>query len=137
MIRSAHLGREIHLTVVNKIGVLADLSKTLADHGLDLEAVAGYSAGTEARISVVTSDSLRTAEALRKAKYSNVHEQEVLILEMENKPGVLKAVTSDLARESIDINRLYATACSADCPAKLVLSTSNNEKALVVFRRQP
>lgn len=135
MIKSAKLAKEITVTVVNKIGVLADMSRLLAERGLNIEAVAGYAVGNEAKIMLVTDDSLRAMDALKKAGYNSIKENEVVIIELENKTGALKQITATLAADSIDIKQVYGTVCSSGCPAKIVLSTGDNEKALLAFRR--
>jgi hypothetical protein len=135
MLKRAQLSKEIIVTVVNKIGVLADMSKLLAEHGINIEAAAGYGENNEAKIMLITDDNLRAVDALKKSGYKSIKENEVLVLELENKAGALKFVTSKLAAEGIDIKSLYGTACSAGCPAKIVLTTSDNEKAIVAFRK--
>jgi hypothetical protein len=135
MLKSARLGKELVVTVINKIGVLADISKLLADHGINIEAVAGYAVDKEAKIILVTDDNLRSVDALKKAGYKNIKENEVVVVELENKPGALKHITTRLAAKEIDIKQIYATTCQAACPAIVILSTSDNEKALVTFRK--
>jgi hypothetical protein len=46
----------------------------------------------------------------------------------------MKSVTAKLADQKIDILYAYGTACSGGCPARIVLSTSDNERALVSFK---
>ena len=135
MVKQAQLGKEIVVTVSNKIGVLADMSKLVAEHGINIDAVAGYAAGNEAKIMLVTNDNLRVTDALKKAGYNSIKEEEVVILDLENKAGALKNVLSVLAAQSIDIKHIYGTTCGGGCPAKLILSTSDNEKALVAFKK--
>ena len=136
MIKSAKLGKEIVVTVVNKIGVLADISKLIADHGVNIVAVAGYAdQANNAKIMLISEDSLRTLEALKKSGYSSAIEKETIILELENRPGALKDITAKLAKEGIDIKQVYGTACAHDCPATMVISTSDNAKALVAFKK--
>lgn len=135
MIRQAQLGKEIAVTVVNKIGVLEDMSKLLAGHGINIEAVAGYAVDNEAKIMLVTDDNLRSVDALKKSGYKSIKENEVVVIELENKAGALKNITARLAAEGIDIKQIYGTTCSAGCPAKIVISTSDNEKALVAFKK--
>ena len=103
MIKSVNMAKQIVLTVANKIGVLADMSRLTAEHGINIQAVAGYASGNEAKIMLVTDDNLRASEALRKAGYKSLKEEEVVIVDLEDKPGALKIVTSDLAKEGIDI----------------------------------
>jgi hypothetical protein len=137
MIKAASLGKEICITVVNKIGVLADISKVLAQAGINIEAVAGYAKenSQEAQIILITSDNQQAAEALKKENYTSVAQEEVVVLELENEPGALKEITTRLSAAGIDIKYIYGTTCAANCPAKLVLSTSDNQKALEAFKK--
>lgn len=134
MVKNVKLGKEISVNVVNKIGVLADISKILADYGINIEAVTGYAVNKEATIMLVTDDNLRVIDALKKKNYKSIRENEVVIIELEDKPGALKAVTTKLAGEDIDIKYMYGTTCPGGCPARLVISTVNNEKAFFVLR---
>jgi hypothetical protein len=134
MIKSARLGKEITVTVVNKIGVLEDMSKLLAEHAINIIGLAGYAMNKEAKIMLVTEDNLRAADALKKSGYKLLNENEVLIIELENKVGALKLITEKLLAQDIDIKQVYGTTCAASCPAILILSTSDNEKAIVAFK---
>lgn len=134
MLRGANLAKVIVVTVVNKIGVLADMSKILADHGINIEAVKGYADNGKANILLVTDDNLRAADALKKEGYKSAAENEIIMLDLENKPGALKNITAKLASEGIDIKFIFGTTCPTGCPAKIILSTSDNEKALVAFK---
>ena len=135
MVRNAHLGKEIVVIVVNKIGVLADISRILADHGINMDAVAGYEREGQAHIMLITNDNLRASDALKKAGYSSTKEREVVVIELENKAGAMKQVTGTLAAQGIDIKHIYGTTCSGICPAKIIIYTSDNEKALVAFKK--
>ena len=135
MVKTAYLCKEIVVNVMNRIGILAEISKVLADHGINIEAVAGYATESEARIMLITNDNLRAMDALVKAGYKGARENPVVVVELENKAGSLRNITTKLAAENIDIKYIYGTACSDRCPAKLVLSTNNDEKALLVFKK--
>ncbi len=135
MLKSAQLGKEIVVIVMNRIGVLADMAKILADHGINIQAVTGYAVNNDATIMVITEDNLRALDALKKAGYKSAKEHSVIILELENKAGALKNVTAKLAGGNIDIKYIYGTTCPGTCPSRVVLSTNNDEKALVAFRK--
>jgi hypothetical protein len=135
MIKGANLGKELVITAENKVGVLANMSKILADHGINIEGVAGYAAeDKKAKIMIVAEDALRAKEALQKAGYREMKENEVVVLDIENKPGALKSVTAKMADAKIDIRYTYGTTCPSGCPARLIIATSNNEKAVVLFK---
>ena len=134
MIKSAKLDKELVLVVKNKAGVLADISKLLADHGINIEGVAGYAVDGDAKLMFSVDDTLRAGDALKKKSYS-VKEDEVVLVELENKPGALKGLTAKLAAEKRDIKYAYGTTCTGTCAARIVLSTVNNEKAEIVLNK--
>lgn len=134
MLKDVNLGKELVVSLPNKPGILAGISKILADHGVNIEGVAGYAQGNDAKIMIVAEDTLRAKEALEKGGYKGIKENEVLIIDLENKPGALKVVTAKLAKDGIDIRYTYGTACPSGCPARLIIATSANEKALVSLK---
>jgi hypothetical protein len=134
MLKSAQLGKEIVVMVMNKIGVLADISEILADHGINILAVSGYAINNDATIMVVTEDNLRALDALKTAGYKGAKENTVIVLGLENEAGALSTVITKLASENIDIRYIYGTTCPDACPSRVILSTNNDEKALVAFK---
>ena len=62
MIKNAELGKEIVVTAPNKVGILAAIAKILADHGINVEGVAGYAVDNEATIMLVVDDALRAKD---------------------------------------------------------------------------
>lgn len=136
MIKSVNLGKEIVVKAKNKVGIMADLSKLLADHGVNIEGVAGYVQGDEASLMIVTSDNLRACDAIKKKGYSNVTEKEIVMVELENKPGALKVLAAKLAQDGIDIKYIYGTTCLEGCSARIVMSTTNNEKVVVAAKKK-
>ena len=135
MIRSVNMRKEIVVTVVNKLGVLADMCKIVSDHGINLEAFVGYGMGKEAKIHLLTADNLRASDALKKAGYKSQEETSVIVVDLENKIGALKLVTEKISGEDLDIRYAYGTTCSSGCPATMVISTSDNEKAFVALKK--
>ena len=133
MVAEARLGKEILIRTENKVGVLADISTMLADHGINIDAVVGYGEGGKAEIMLIADDSRRAIDTLKAANY-DTQEREVIVLNLENKPGALKSVSSALAAENIDINYVYGTTCAAGCPARIVMSTNDDQKALLTIK---
>ncbi|MFH0827367.1 MAG: ACT domain-containing protein [Candidatus Omnitrophota bacterium] len=135
MVKEAKLSKEIVVTVTNKIGILADMSRLLADAGINIDAVAGYAVGNEARIMLVTPDDARAEETLKKANYTSIKLNDCIVVDLENKPGALKDITAKMASEMLDIKQIYGSACTAGCPAKIIISTTDNQKAIAAFKK--
>ena len=134
MIRAANLGKELVVTASNNVGILANMSKILADHGINVIGVAGYAQGGEAKIMIVADDALRAGEALTKAGFKAIETKEVVVVELENKSGALKSLSAKLLDAKIDIRYVYGTTCSGGCAATIIVSTVDNEKALVILK---
>ena len=132
MIKSLALSKEISVVVVNEIGALSKMTSFLVNHGINLEAIAGYSnnTGDQAGIMFVTNDNAAAMEALAASGYTDTKENEIIIVELENTPGALKNISESLAQKNINITYIYCTTCMGGCPAKIILSTTDNLRAI-------
>jgi hypothetical protein len=137
MLRKAVLTKQIYVTVDNEIGVLNKLADYLADRGINIEAVAGYEVqGTDkARVMMVVEDVRRASDALKEKGFTSVEVREELLVELDNRPGALKVVTGLLASKEINIRQIYGTASPGDSPVRVILATSDNQKALVALKK--
>jgi hypothetical protein len=134
MIKSASLVKEIIVKAENKRGVLADISKMMAEHGISIEAMAGYvTPDNDANLMLVTDDERRAVDALKASGYESIYETEVVYVEAENKSGALKVISDCLADANIDIRYNYGSTSSGATYARMVLGTSDNEKAVVAL----
>ena len=135
MIKNITLGEEITITTKNKIGILADVSKMLSFKGINIEAVLGYEIGPIAKLLIVTNANLVIVKELKKMKYRSVKETEVLLVDLDNKPGALKVVSTEMKENKIDIRYVYLTpcTCTAKGSSRMVLQTSDNERAMAIL----
>lgn len=134
MIQSVKLGKEFVVVSENKVGALSKIATILADHGIDILAISAQAAGGVALMNLVTDDSLRTKDQLGKKGFK-VQENSVLLVQVEDKPGVLMQLTKKLAAKKIDILNIYGSAPASYGPCVLVISTNNNQEALVTLKK--
>ena len=137
MVKNITLGEEITITTKNKVGILADVSKMLANKGINIEAVLGYEVGPIAKLLVVTNANLVIVNELKKMKYKSVKETEVLLVDLDNKPGALKVVSTEMKENKIDIRYVYLTPCTCltKGSSRMVLQTSDNERAMAALSK--
>ena len=126
----ARMAKEAIVRMNNRMGVLAQVTKSLADMGINIEAVIATVEGTDAVIRMVTGDHQRTVDALRDQRLE-VQEAKVVVAEVEHRPGLLREITEKLARQHIDLSYLYGTAAGDKC--LVVLSSTNNDWAVKVL----
>lgn len=135
MIRRVYLGGEISITAENKVGLLADIAMMLANNDINIDAVCGYEQNGTAILLLMTPANIVIVGDLRKKGYQAVSEQDVVVVELENKPGALKVVTTELGKHAIDIKSLYVTSSASDSPSRMILRTSDNEKAIALLTK--
>ena len=136
MLKKAAMAKQISLTVINKIGVLDIMARYLADRGIDIEAIAGFEipGSDNAMIMLVVDDTRRAIEAIKERDFGSIEENDVIVLELDNKPGALKTITGLLAYKAINIRYIYATTSRDTWYVKVILSTSDNSTAFVTLR---
>jgi hypothetical protein len=103
---------QLNLSLDNEIGTLARLSRDLANGGVNLLALSAHEVDRNKGIVrlLVANRELATRE-LSKAGYTFAVE-EVLFVELKNRPGALAKAVEKLARARINIRYAYATASS-------------------------
>ena len=136
MIKSLSIGHEVSVVVINEVGALAKVTSFFVNHGINVDAVAGYSnhVGDQAGLMFITDDNVSAINELINNGYDDVRENEVIIVELENTPGALKNISERLTQNDINIAYIYCTTCTQGCPAKIILSTSDNESAFELLK---
>ena len=133
MIQSVKAGKEIVIVSQNKVGILSQIARALAERAINVIAISAQAAGGVGLINLVVEDHLRGTDLLRKKGFP-VQENPVVLVEVEDRPGVLRQFTQKLAARKIDILNIYGSASAGYGPCLIVLSTSDNQKALVTLR---
>ena len=129
---TARQGKEVVVKVTNDIGILHDISKIVAERGVNILAVHGSVAGDKGIVRLITDDNLRACDALKAHNYAP-QEADVVLIDSPNKPGMLRSITEKLARESIDVHHLYASGGLDDADSLVVLASASNDHAVVAL----
>lgn len=122
---------QLTLTLESKPGVLARISRALADAGVNITALCAAEATGRGKLRMVVTDPARAKEALRAAKF-RCGEEPALALTLEDRPGALARVAEKLAQAKINIKCAYATTTGTG-GASVILSVSNVDKAQAVL----
>jgi hypothetical protein len=127
----AKMAKEAIVRMSNQVGGLARVTKSIANEGINIEAVIATVDGEDAVIRLVGNDHQKIMNALRNQQLE-AQEARVVVVEGVHRPGLLQLLTEKLAKENIDLLYLYATAAEAD-KCLVVLSSTNNEWAVMVL----
>ncbi len=124
--------RQLVLDLESKPGVLAKVSRTLADAGVNMTALCAPEAPRRGKLRLLVSDVPRAKEALKAAQY-RVSEEGAVTVAVENRPGTFAGIAEKLAQARINIKCAYVT--GEGDKQLIVLSVANPDKAQQVLGR--
>jgi hypothetical protein len=98
---------EISVILENKPGELAKITHELAINGVDIQGLSVSVSNTQSVLRLLCSNHNQAFGVLEKLDYP-VTRHEVILLEVENSPGILAKVAGKLAGGGVNIEYLYA-----------------------------
>jgi hypothetical protein len=126
---------QMNLKMDNQIGTLARLCRDLADLGVNLLAISAPETNAKTGpVRLLVTNPQLAEHALTKAGYKFVAE-EVLFLELKNRPGALAKAVEKLARANINVRYAYATAYTKAQKTAAVVAVGDDhlDKAVELF----
>ncbi len=132
MITAKHC-KEGSVRVLNDIGIVAQLTRIVAEKGVNIRAAAAWvEDGNKGVIRMVTDDNLRAVDALRAHNYAPEEVDSVEVL-LRHSPGMISSVCEKIGNGGLNLRYLYASAPVSAETCLVVLSTDDNEVALVLL----
>lgn len=130
---SAKQCKEVSIRILNDIGILGQLTKVVADKGVNIRAAAAWvEDDNKGIVRLVTDDNLRAIDALREHNYAPI-EIDSIEVSLRHSPGMLSSICRCIGNGGINIKYLYASAPVSEETCLCVVSTDNNERALVLL----
>ncbi|MFC1704179.1 ACT domain-containing protein [Candidatus Omnitrophota bacterium] len=126
---SANKIQHLEVVAVDKPGMLAEVSGAIAAEGINMEALCAYSWEGNAMFYIHTTDNAKVKEAL-KSKGWRVKEDEVVIVDLENKPGALSDLSANLKAKGVNLMFAYGSTCGGNCACRIILKAEDNEKII-------
>jgi hypothetical protein len=99
------------LTVVldDKPGALADLGEATGGAGINIEGMCATTTGGKGEIHILVEDPGATREALQGEGMEVSGDRDVLVVEVEDRPGTMAEVTRKLGDAGVNIEFAYTT----------------------------
>ncbi|MEM3018132.1 MAG: ACT domain-containing protein [Candidatus Bathyarchaeia archaeon] len=123
---------QIVVTSESKPGTLAQLCSTMGRAGVNIQSMLAPETRGRGKVRLLVDNPEKAKDALKAAKI-RFSEEEVLALELDNRPGSLGEVAEKLAKAKINIKYAYATASEGSAKATVVLAVPNVTKAAGVL----
>jgi len=127
------LTKQLAIFLENRPGMLAEVCEALAQAGLNILAVSTSDTVDHTVIRMVV-DNPRKALLLFEERGTLVVDDEVLMVEASNEPGVLARLARQLCRGKVNIEYCYCASSPGARQGLLVFRVSNPAKALKLLR---
>lgn len=121
--------KQISVFVENKSGRLAQITKVLADAGVDIRALSLADTTKFGILRFIVSDPERAEKALRDADLT-VSITDVIAVSVEDQPGGLSYPLKILDDKNINVEYIYAFVGAPHDKAFVILRVDDNEKAV-------
>ena len=125
--------KQFSVMVENKRGALAQVCSRLAEKAVNILALMVPEQSGIAPIRLVVSND-ETAKKILDSMGSSYTEEDVLAVEVSDKPGALGKVTRKLADHNIDVKYAYGTIEKGVDKAMIVMGVSDLEAAVKVLK---
>lgn len=118
------MATDLTVQLEDRPGSLAELGEALGGAGVNIDGVCGVTGGGRGEIHVLVEDASAARQALEGAGIQVAAEQEVLVVEAEDRPGELGRVARAIADAGANITVVYVAAGT-----KVVIGADDLEKA--------
>ncbi len=121
-------GTELVITLGDNIGAGADLFGLFKTANVNVVASSCFQIGGEVTFTIVP-DNLERALQVLEEEGLTPEPKDVLLVQMDNRPGALADLLKSIAEMGISVRSAYATT-SSQATALAILETENDEKVL-------
>src|SRR3982074_2830421 len=103
----AHHLKDLTIELDEKVGSVAAAAEALGKAGVNIDGICGVGVGGRGGGHVLVGDPAKARQALQTAGARVTGEQDVLVLDIEDKPGALGTLTRKIANAGVSLNAVY------------------------------
>ena len=122
------IGKQLSVFMENKPGKLSHICSTLADANINIYAMSVHDTVDHAIVRLVV-DNPNKALIILEEEGVYIIIQDVVIIEIDNRPGIISSIAKRLFRADINIEYAYCTATKNQEVGCIVIKTKDAEQA--------
>ena len=126
------IGKQLSVFVENKPGRLSQICSTLADNGINIHAMSVHDTVDHAIVRLMV-DNPNKALILLEEEGVYILVQDVVVLSVDNSPGIISMIAKRLFRADINIEYAYCTATKSQDYGCVVIKTKDPELTLEIL----
>jgi len=125
--------KQITISIENSPGRLLEVTEALGNAGINLRALNLVDTGAFGQLRLLVSD-VKKARRILMDMQATAHVDDVLAVEIEDKPGSLAAILKPLKSAGINVRYMYAFIGFSSNKAVMIFKFSNNDKAIKLIQ---
>ncbi len=98
---------DLVIEIENSPGALAEVAAAISDAGVNLAAATCVGAGAQAQLHILVKHAEAARHALAISHVAVSREREVVVVDVEDRPGVLADLTRKIARAGVNLDLVY------------------------------
>ena len=98
---------DLVIDIENSPGALAEVAAAISDAGVNIAAATCLGTGEQAELHILVKHAEAARHALATAQVGVNREREVVVVEVEDRPGVLADLTRQIAKAGVNLDLVY------------------------------
>ena len=98
---------DLEIDIENTPGALAEVAAAISDAGVNIAAATCIGSGERAELHILAPHAEAVRHMLAISHLAVTREREVVVLQVEDRPGVLADLTRKIARAGVDLDLVY------------------------------
>ena len=124
---------QISIFIENTQGRMAEITKLLADGGIDIKALSIADTTDYGILRLIVNDPKKATELLSE-NHVTASITKVLAIAIDNHPGGLNKAISTLSKGNVDVEYMYAFVTEKKETAFVIIRVEDNEKAIKILQ---
>jgi hypothetical protein len=124
--------KQLTFIVPNRVGLLSEVTTFLANGKINIEALCAYGRGKEGVFMIVTDNNAKAKKILTQMG-AEVKVEDVIAVELANKPGQLQKVAKKVSDALVDINYVYVSPSGGKMT--VVFKTADDKKIMKALKK--
>jgi hypothetical protein len=104
---ASHVAVDLVIDIENAPGALAEVAAAISDAGVNIAAATCIGGGERAELHILVPHAEAARHSLAISHVAVSREREVVVVDVEDRPGVLADLTRKIARAGIDLDLVY------------------------------
>jgi hypothetical protein len=121
--------KQLTIVTEDRPGMLSEVVGLIASQGVNIDAINAYGVQGKAVFRITTEDNQKVLSGLE-AKGWEVKEEEVIVVELENRPGALGEIAGRLKEKGVNLSYCYGSTGSRGESARFIMKADDNDKAM-------